>query len=122
MSPPIIVIDIDEESDIEKPPAFKTRTARFSQNLTESIRVVVTNDGFIGLVMEGSNDEFLKFLNTLISTMMSKGQRALFVLDSDLCSFDYDFDKQIVAISSSEVFSLINRFEFERDSNEMYSL
>lgn len=120
--PPISVVDDNEESNLEKPSAHKTRKARFSQNLTDSIQVVVTDDGFIGLIMDGSDDEILKFLNALISTMLSKGQRSLFVSDSDLCSFDYDFDKQTVVISNSEVFSLRNRFEFERDSNETYSL
>lgn len=120
--PPICVIDAGEDSDLEKPPFHKARKKKFSEKLTDAIQVVVTNDGFIGLVMEGSDDEILEFINTLISIMMSKGQRSLYALEEDLCQFEYNSDTQVVHIVSNQVFSLRNRLEFERDNDITYSL
>ena len=120
--PPISVVDT-EDPDLERPTESKTRKVRFTYiPRGSSIEIIVTKDGFIGPIMIGNDDEILEFINILIATAMSKGQRALFASEHDLCSFSYDRTTQIISIGSSEVFSLRNRFEFERDHDTTYGL
>lgn len=119
--PPISVIDDGEEEDRKQPAIPKTRTARFIQT-KDGIQIIVTKDGFMGLTMIGTNKEILELINVLITITMTKGHRSLFASESDLCDFDFDFDKQEITITGSQVFSLRNRFEFERDNNSTYSL
>lgn len=120
--PPISVIDT-EEPNMEKPQSLKTRKVRLTYKPRDStIEIVVTTDGFVAPIMEGSDEQILEFINILIATAMTKGQRALFASEFDLCSFSFDRTAQTLSISSSQVFSLRNRFEFERDSNDTYEL
>ena len=117
--PPISVIDNGEEEDLKKPSSPKTREVRFIQT-KESIKIIVTKDGFMGLIMTGTNNEILELINVLITITMTKGHRSLFVSENDLC--DFDFEKKEIKITGSQVFSLRNRFEFERDNDGTYSL
>ena len=119
--PPLSIVDTDEEPDLTQPESRKTRTVRFVQT-KDNFQIIVTTDGFVGVTLGDSDDDILKLLNVFIATILTKGQRALFALDVDLCNFEYDHDKSKIIIQDAQVFSLRNRFEFERDNNDTYSL
>lgn len=119
--PPISVIDDGEEQDRKQPTIPKTRTIKFSQT-KEDIQIIVTTDGFLGLIMNGTDDEIIELINVLITTTMLNNQRSLIVSEYDLCDFKYDLCNQKITITANQVFSLRNRFEFERDNDNTYSL
>lgn len=119
--PPFSIVDIDEAPDLLQPESPKTRTVRFVQT-KDDFQIIVTTDGFVGVTLVGSDDDILKLLNVLIATVLTKGQRALFASDVDLCNFEYDHENSKITIQSPQVFSLRNRFEFERDHDDTYSL
>lgn len=119
--PPLSIVDIDEEPDLTQPENVKTRKVRFVQT-KDDFKIIVTTDGFVGVTFVGSDDDILKLLNVLIATVLTKGQRALFASNVDLCNFEYDHDNSKITIHAPQVFSLRNRFEFERDYDNTYSL
>lgn len=121
--PPISVHDVNESGDLDKPVGFKQRTVKFTHTKSPSpIKTIVTEDGFIAPIMQGTDDEILEFLNVIIATALSKGHQAHYVTRDDFCSFSWEDGSDVLSISSSHVFSLRNQLEFERDREETFSL
>jgi len=121
--PPITVHDIGESGVLDAPPDHKQRKIKFTHTKSLSpIKTIVTEDGFLAPIMKGSDDEILEYLNVIIATALTKGYQAHYVTKDDICSFRWEEGSDVLQITSSEVFSLRNRLEFERDNDQTLGL
>ena len=121
--PPITVHDIGESGVLDAPPNPKQRTVKFTHTKSPSpIKIVVTDDGFIAPIMQGTDEEILEFLNVIIATAMGKGYPAHYATENDLCSFSWEEGSDILQITGSQVYSLRNRLGFERDNDQTLGL
>lgn len=121
--PPITVHDVGESGVLDAPTTPKQRKVKFTHTKSPSpIKTVVTEDGFLAPIMHGTDEEILEFLNVIIGTAMGKGYQAHYVTEDDFCSFRWEEGSDILQITSSQVFSLRNRLEFERDNDQTIDL
>lgn len=106
------VITIDEEL---KPSSYKVRQVVLRYQFTNGKRVIVTDDGFIGLFSKDENDS-INFLNAIFGVSATYGIGCEHLINNDLCYTKLNSTSNEIALTRSNGPSERTMFAFLRDS------
>jgi hypothetical protein len=104
------------DSELSKPPRYGTRKVVLDHSLQNNQRIVVSDDGFIGIFEKGLA-ETLKILNTIFATGITFGVGSEFVIERDLLHFKLTNNNSYLQLRENRGPSERNMFFFKRDSD-----
>src|SRR5215216_549739 len=115
--PPIILgkRDLQSKSGLDLLPGFRKRKIVLSHYLHNSTKIVITDDGFIGIFERGIA-YVLKILNTIFATGITWGLGSESVREPDLCKFTLTNNESCIQLNPIGGPSERNMYSFQRDS------
>jgi hypothetical protein len=122
---PVVLAITDKEkpeitdSELGKPPGYKTRKIVLDYHFDDKTRIVLTDDGFVGIFKDNTT-EVLEILNIIFATGITFGVGSAFVRDEDLCNFTLHTDGKHIQLDEIGGPSERNMYSFQRDEDSKF--
>ena len=113
--PPIAITDDGVSNTLEPSPKHKRRKIVLNFTLSDDIRILVTDDGFLCPITKKNDEEMQEFLNTIFATFTTKFTMSQMMVKEDFGYFTWIEGSDFVDIGYTKYGSLRNYFESERD-------
>jgi len=119
--PSITVSEGGTESALEKPIGFCKRKVIVNKLLNDDLRILVTEDGFVGPIMD-KNKDAVEFLNILFATFTTKFHSAHYITPIDLAPFGWEDGSDFVEVNRVRtITSIRNNLESQRDYDHSFA-
>jgi hypothetical protein len=109
----------NRDSEWSKPPHYKTRKIVLDHSLEDNTRIVVTDDGFVGIFKDIITDA-LDILNTIFATGITFGVGSAYGRERDLCKFTLTGDGTYLQLDEIGGPLERNMFSFQRDDDSKF--
>jgi hypothetical protein len=120
---PFSLIRDDHSTDTTLgPPPGEHERKIIVNHTVESIRILVTDDGFICPIIDAPDSEIQEFLNVLFAIFITKLHQSQYITEQDLASFQWIEGSDIVEIGRTRnILSIRNLLGFERDDPSKFA-